>query len=185
MKSVLLIIALWFAVALPAQNKFFPEHLQKTQIAKLQSSDSLVYYQCHVDEASQELTTSSGQKIRSKKRKLTITEKFVILKKDSVYTCRYYTSPFTNYPNKKFPYLTLKEVTNWNFEVQKEKALSTQEVQLVAALETKTHAIVHYELNINKSCSNEVIICSKKDKEQFIVEGDYLLSKLLNCNLPD
>jgi hypothetical protein len=182
MKITLVILTLGLAVALPAQYNLFPEHLQKTQIAGLQNNDSIVYYQCHVDEASQELTTSSGQKIHSKKRKLTITEKFVILKKDSVYSCRYYTSPFTNYPNKKFPYLTLKEVTNWNFEIQKEKVLSMQEVLLAAALETKTHAIVHYELNINKTCSNEIIICRKRDKEQFIVEGDYLLSKLLNCN---
>lgn len=165
-----------------AQNKLFPEHLQKTQIARLQNGDSLIYYQCHVDEASQVLTTTSGQKISSKKRRLTITEKFVIQRTDSVYSCRYYTSPVTNYPNKKFPYLSLKEVSNWNFELQKDKRLSMQEVMLAAAMETKTHAIIHYDLNINKSCPNEIIICYKKDREQLIVEGDYLLSKILNCN---
>lgn len=182
MRKALLIILIGFAGLAVSQNTRFPEHLQKTQIARLQANDSLVYYQCHVDEASQELTTSSGQKIISKKRRVTITEKFVILRKDSVYSCRYYTSPLTNYPNKKFPYLTLKEVSNWNFELQKSKTLTEEEVLLAAAMEIKTHAIIHYDLNINKSCPNEVIICYKKNREQLIVEGDYLLSKLLKCN---
>lgn len=182
MRKALLIILLGYTCLAVSQNTVFPEHLQKTQIARLQSNDSLVYYQCHVDEASQELTTSSGQKIVSKKRRVTITEKFVILRSDSLYSCRYYTSPLTNYPNKKFPYLTLKEVSNWNFELQKAKPLTKEEVLLAAAMEIKTHAIIHYDLNINKSCPNEVIICYKKNREQLIVEGDYLLSKLLKCN---
>lgn len=182
MRIALLIISLCIAGVAVSQSIPFPAHLQKTQIARLQANDSLIYYQCHVDEASQELTTSSGQKIVSKKRRVTITEKFVILKKDSAYSCRYYTSPLTNYPNKKFPYLTLKEVANWNFELQNTKLLTQEEVLLVAAMETKTHAIINYDLNINKSCPNEVIICYKKNREQLIVEGDYLLSKLLKCN---
>lgn len=181
MKNVLLIFALLACQFTFSQNKMFPEHLRQTRIASLQANDSLIYYQCHVDEASQELTTSSGQKISSKKRRLTITEKFVITKHDSLYTCRYYASPVTNYPNKKFPYLTLKEVKNWHFELQLTRELSREEVMLAAAMETRTHAIITYDLNINKSCPNEVIICYRKDREQLIVEGDYLLSKLLKC----
>ena len=182
MRTILLIAALCYCFFTVSQNILFPEHLQKTYIAQLQSSDSLIYYQCHVDEASQELTTSSGQKISSRKRRLTITEKFVIVRKDSVYFCRYYTSPVTNYPNKKFPYLTLKEVKNWDFGLQNAKVLNREEILLAAVMETKTHAIINYDLNINKSCPNEVIICHKKNREQLIVEGDYLLSKLLKCN---
>lgn len=182
MKSSLITIVVLLVGMAHAQPAIFPEHLQRTQIASLQARDSMVYYQCHVDEASQELTTSSGQKISSRKRKLTITEKFVITRQDSVYTCRYYTSPVTNYPNKKFPYLTLKEVDSWHFELQNSRTLSPDELRLAAAMETKTHAIINYDLNINKSCPNEVIICYRKNREQLIVEGDYLLSKILKCN---
>ena len=180
MKYCLLIIGLISILFSKAQNLAFPEHLKKTYIAKLQNNDSIVFYQCHVDEASQELITSTGQKITSKKRKLTITEKFAIFKKDTLYTCRYYASPVTNYPNKKFPYLTLTEVSNWDFSLQKTKQLTSQEVLLIAALETKTHDIVHFELNINKTCPNQIIVCYKKNKEQYLIEGDYLLSKILN-----
>ncbi len=182
MKLFLTVYLLCVVSVLSAQSIVFPEHLSKTHISKLQNNDSLVYYQCHVDEASQELITTSGQKITSKKKKITITEKFVISKKDSVYNCNYFTSSFNNSPNKKFPYLTLKEVKNWDFELKKNKQLVDQEVLLMAAFETKTHVIVHYELNVNSSCPNEVIIWHKKDKEQFIVEGDHLLSKILGCN---
>lgn len=182
-KKLTIFFVLLFLLNLKIQAQYvsFPNHLEKTYISKLTNNDSIVYYQCHVDEASQELTTSSGQKISSKKKKLTITEKFVITKLDSVYACRYYASSVTNYPNKKFPYLTLTEVENWGFELQKAKTLSKEEVLLIAAMESKTHDIVHYELNINKTCPNQIIVCYKKDKEQYLVEGDYLLSKILNC----
>lgn len=167
---------------LKAQISIFPVHLQKTAIAKLQNNDSLIFYQCHVDEATQETTTSTGQKIVSKKKKLTITEKFVITKKDSLYICQYFISSLTNYPNKKFPYLTLKEVDNWDFQLKNNRVLVKDEVLMLAAIETKSHAIVHMELNINKTCPNEIIICSKKDREQLIIEGNYLLSKNLKVN---
>lgn len=181
MRYIFLILTVGCNIISYAQTIVFPEHLQKAYISKIQNNDSIVYYQCHVDEACQELTTSSGQKISSKKKKLTITEKFIITKQDSLYTCKYYASSVTNYPNKKFPYLTLTEVANWGFDLQKTKTLNTQEVLLIAAMETKTHDIVHYELNINKTCPNQIIVCYKKDREQYLVEGDYLLSKLLNC----
>ena len=181
MKLIAFAIVLLFKFNFYSQSVVFAKHLKKTQNANLQSGDSLTYYQCHVDSASQEITTSKGQKIKTKKKKITLTEKFVIHKSDSVYTCKYFTSSITNYPNKKFPYLTLKEVSNWEFEVQKIKILSAEETLLIAALETKTHSIIHYELNINKTCPNELILIGKNSCEQFIIEGNYLLSKSLNC----
>ena len=95
MKLILSIISLSVSFSVWSQAITFPEHLKKTHIAKLKNKDSLVYYQCHVDEATQELTTSSGQKIISGKKKLTITEKFVIHKTDTDYSCKYFTSSVT------------------------------------------------------------------------------------------
>jgi hypothetical protein len=178
-KKCLFIILLIFNLNIFSQKNIFPEHLRKAQIAKLNSADSLIYYQCHLDSASQEITTSAGLKIKAKKKRITLTEKYVIYKTDSVYSCNYSTSSITNYPNKKFPYLTLKEVENWGFEIRKTKVLTTEELLLIAALELKTHCITHYELNINKTCPNEIIIKGKKISEQFIVEGNYLLSKIV------
>ncbi|MES2516384.1 MAG: hypothetical protein V4580_19675 [Bacteroidota bacterium] len=181
MKSLFFIFILLVSVDAFSQKTVFPEHLSKTNIARLQTGDSLVYYQCHVDSASQEITLSNGKKIKSKKKRITLTEKFVIHKRDSAFTCKYFNSSITNYPNKKFPYLTLTEVKNWEFELKQTKDLTPEEVKLIAAFETKTHSIVHYELNINKTCPNEIIIIGKNVNEQFIIEGNYLLSKSLNC----
>ncbi|MBI3519294.1 MAG: hypothetical protein HY062_08045 [Bacteroidetes bacterium] len=175
------LLLLFLCLFIQTQAQFaFPKHLNHTQIAKLQSGDSLTYYQCHVDSASQEMITYSGQKINTKKKRITLTEKFVVYKTDTVYSCKYYTSSVTNYPNKKFPYLTLKEAKNWEFELKLQKQLLTKEVQMIAALETKTHAITQYELNVNKTCPNEIIIKGKNSNEQFIIEGNYVLSKHLN-----
>jgi hypothetical protein len=157
----------------------FPPHFSKTEIAKLKHGDSLTYYQCHVDSASTEMTLSNGQKIKTKKKRITLTEKYVISLKDSIYTLNYYIAGFNSYPNKKFPYLTIKETDSWYFDLKKTAILTSQEVLLFAALETKTHNIVHMELNINKTCPNEVIIRGKNVNEQFIVEGNYLLSRSL------
>lgn len=157
----------------------FPPHFSKTEIAKLKQGDSLIYYQCHVDSASTEMTLSNGQKIKTKKKRITLTEKYVISLKDSVYSLKYFIAGFNNYPNKKFPYLTLTETDSWYFDLKKTTILNMQEVLLFAALETKTHNIVHMELNINKTCPNELIIRGKNINEQFIVEGNYLLSKSL------
>lgn len=181
MKHFILILILFTCGYVFSQSVTFPEHLKKTTIAKLQNGDSLVYYQCHVDSASQEITTSNGRKINTKKKRITLTEKFVIYRLDSIYTCKYSNSSITNYPNKKFPYLTLTEVKNWEFELKQTKQLTAQEILMIAALETKTHAIVHYELNINKTCPNQLIIIGKNINEQFLIEGNYLLSKSLNC----
>lgn len=157
----------------------FPPHFSKTEIAKLKQGDSLTYYQCHVDTAFTEMTLSNGQNVKTKKKRITLTEKYVVLLKDSIYTVKYYIAGFSSYPNKKFPYLTLTETDTWDFNHKKTTNLNMQEVLLFAALETKTHNIVHMELNINKTCPNEVIIKGKNVNEQFIVEGNYLLSKSL------
>lgn len=163
--------------ALHAQSVSFPPHLTKTNIAKMVSGDSIVYYQCHVDQATQELVTSSGQKITSKAKKLTITEKYVVTRSGDTYNIRYYVSSFNDYPNKKFAYLTLKEVANWGFELKFSGSLPAEDVQIIAAFEDKTHEVTYYELKVNKSCTNEAIIAYKKERNQLMVEGNYLLSK--------
>lgn len=180
MKPALLFCFLLTLLSLGKSLAFnFPPHFSKTEIAKLKQGDSLTYYQCHVDSAFTEMTLSNGQKVKTKKKRITVTEKYVINLKDSIYTVKYYIAGFNSYPNKKFPYLTLTETDTWNFNHKKTTDLNMQEVLLFAALETRTHNIVHMELNVNKTCPNEVIIKGRNINEQYIVEGSYLLSRSL------
>lgn len=169
------------ALCTKAQRAVFPSNLAMTNIAQLRSGDSLTYYQCHVDEASQELITTSGQKISTKAKRLTITEKYVVINREGTYTLRYYVSGFNEYPNKKFAYLTLTEVANWGFELKRSGPLTLTDLMVLGVFERKTHDIVHYELKINKTCPNEIVIVRGKDRTQLIVEGDYLLSKYLSA----
>ncbi|MES2567490.1 MAG: hypothetical protein V4565_11520 [Bacteroidota bacterium] len=179
MKSAVLICFLLVLLCGKNVANNFPPHFSKTEIAKLKQGDSLIYYQCHVDSAFTEMTLSNGQKVKTKKKRITLTEKYVINLTDSIYTVRYYIAGFNSYPNKKFPYLTLTETDTWYFDLKKTTPLSMQEVMMFAAMETKTHNIVHMELNINKTCPNELIIKGKNVNEQFIVEGNYSLSRSL------
>jgi hypothetical protein len=157
----------------------FPEHLKKTNIALLKENDSLVYYQCHVEEAVQELTTASGEKIKGKSQKYTITDKFVIKLKREQYRVKYYSSSLVEYPNKKFAYLKLVEKDYWHFKLEKDSVLSERDVLIVAALENKSHETTEYDFKVNHQNPNEIIIMGTKVMSQLIVEGKYLLKKNL------
>ena len=82
-------------------------------LKNLKDGDSLIYYQCHVEEATQQLSTASGQTLTGKAQKYSITEKYVIKKNESNYSVNYYTSSLTVFPNKKFSGLKIREKSYW------------------------------------------------------------------------
>ena len=157
----------------------FPEHLKKTSIAGLKENDSLIYFQCYVDEATQELTTAKGEKITGKPQKYTITEKYVLFNSKGKVNLKYYTSDLTAYPNKKFAYLKLVEKKYWNFKLVKDTSLSEHDVLIFAAIENKAHDTNEYDFTVNKQNTNEIIINGKKVMKQLIVEGNYIIRRNL------
>ncbi len=160
-----------------SQKIVFPDNLKKTNIACLKTNDSLTYYQCHVEEAMQQLVTASGQKISGKVQKYTITDKYIVINKNDQYRLRYYSSSMVEYPNKKFAYLKLVEKPYWNFKLEKDTLISKHDVLTIAALETKSHETTEYEFKVNHQNKNEIIIMGGKVMSQLIIEGDYLLKK--------
>lgn len=172
---------LLFPLFLFSQESAFtvPEHLRGTCIAGLKNGDSLTYFQCHVTEASQQLVTTNGETIQGKIQKYTITEKFVIIRKNDKYKLRYFSSSLNEYPNKKFAYLKLKEKSYWNFKLEKESVLNEHDVLMFAAIENKSHDTNEYDFKINKYNTNELIINGRKVMKQLVVEGNYLLKKNL------
>lgn len=159
----------------------FPQHLSDTYIAKLKTNDSLIYYQCHVAEAAQELTTSTGEKIKSKPQKFTITEKYTIIKSNRGYRLKYSRSSICDYPNKKFAYLKLKEKKYWEFTPVKDTLINEHDVLIFAAFEKKSHDTTEYDFKVTKYSSNQLIIIGRKIMRQLIVDGDYLLNKNLTA----
>lgn len=155
-----------------------PEKFKNTYIFQLQSGDSVIYYQCRVQTASVSLNT--GQTVYSPPQQtITVTEKFVIVRKDSSYLMRYFVSGFTSFPNRKFSGLKIKERPYWNFGFAKEINLFEKELQLMAAFEINSRPTTEYDFAITKYTTNQLIIKAGKKFEQVLPLNDFSISKSL------
>jgi hypothetical protein len=152
---------------------------ESSLLFKLSSGDSLYYYQCHVEEAVQQLSTVSGQTLTGKPQKYSISEKFVVIKELSGYRVNYYSSSITAYPNRKFSGLKIREKSYWEFKFEKCFKLSDDGLKALLALERKGHEATEYDFTISKYNSNQLIIKHKKNFKQLVIEGTYTLTKLL------
>lgn len=182
MKKLVYIILFFYSGFLNAQESVavkFPEHLLKTTVVSLKANDSLIYYQCHVDQASQQIVKENGEVITGAKKSISITEKFVIINENGKYRLKYYTSTYSNMPNRKFAYLKLVEKKYWDFKLVKDIYLSERDVLMFAAIEGKSHEATEYDFPITKYNTNALIITNKKIMKHVIVEGGYLLKKNL------
>jgi hypothetical protein len=181
MKRIFYIFFSFQSVLLLAQESTvtFPNHLLKTEIVNLRKGDSLTYYQCHVDNASQQLVKENGEVISGKTKQISITEKFVLINENGKYRLKYFTSTYSNMPNRKFAYLKLVEKKYWDFRLVKDSYLNEHDVLMFAAIEGKSHETTEYDFPINKYNTNALIITNKKVMKHVIVEGNYLLKKNL------
>lgn len=176
---VLTFLFLIISISVPAINVDSLLQSSSSILKKLKLNDSIYYYQCHVEEAVQELTTSSGQVIKGEKQKYTITEKFVITKTEIGLNVKYYTSSLSIFPNKKFSGLKIREKPYWSFKLEKTIKLTEDILKVLLALEDKGREAMEYDYAITKYTTNQLIIKYKKDFKQLIIEKDYVLSKLI------
>ena len=87
MRKLLLIMFLVSGSLFLAQNDSIV--IPNNSILKnLNVGDSITYYQCHVEEAVQQLSTASGQTLTGKPQRYTITEKFVVKKNVDMLFCK-------------------------------------------------------------------------------------------------
>lgn len=159
----------------------FPDSYLKTAIAELKDGDSLLFYQCHVEEAVTEITKADGEKIKGESKKISITEKFVVYLHSGNFEMKYFTSTLTNLPNRKFTYLKVREKDYWNFKLEKNTALNEHDVLVFAAIEYKSHATTEYDFVVDKYNTNALIIRNKKIMKHLVVEGNHLIGKNLNA----
>lgn len=182
MKLVSIVILFSLSAFSKAQESVgfkFPEHLLKTTVVSLKAGDSLTYYQCHVDNAAQQLVKENGEVISGEKKQISITEKFILINENGKYRLKYFTSTYSNMPNRKFAYLKLVEKKYWDFKLVKDTYLNEHDVLMFAAIENKSHEAIEYDFPINKYNTNALIITNKKVMKHVIVEGNYLLKKNL------
>ncbi len=176
---IVFVIAVNFYQAQETIAVKFPEHLLKTSVVSLKPGDSLTYYQCHVDNAATQLVKENGEVISGEKKQISITEKFVLINENGKYHLKYFTSTYSNMPNRKFAYLKLVEKKYWDFKLTKDIYLNEHDVLMFAAIENKSHETTEYDFPINKYNTNALIITNKKVMKHVIVEGNYLLKKNL------
>lgn len=148
-------------------------------LSQLQSGDSLVYYQCHVEEAIQQLSTASGQTITGKPQRYTITEKYVVKREGDNYNVVYYTSSLSLFPNRRFSGLKIREKSYWEFKKEKSFALTEENKQVLKAIEKKGREAMEYDYPVTKYTTNQLIIRQRKNFRQLVIDGNYVLSKLM------
>ena len=145
----------------------------------LKVGDSLTYYQCHVEEATQQLSTASGQTLTGTQQKYTITEKYVVQKNADGYSAKYYAATLAVFPNRKFSALKIREKPYWGFKKEKEFVLTDKDLKYLIALEKKGKEAIEYDYAITKYNTNQLIIKAGKNFKQLVIDGNYVLSKLL------
>lgn len=148
-------------------------------IYKLSDNDSLIYYQCMVKTASLSVTTTEGS-FTAAQQTITVTEKFVIIKQDTVFRLKYYISGFTAFPNRKFSGLKLKERDYWKFQYCSERILNKKELFFLATLQQTGRPTTEYDFAITKHTLNQVIIKHKKTFDQILPLKNISVSKVLN-----
>ncbi len=182
MKRVVYSLFFLFSLTLRAQLSDSVAIPESSMLKEIKTGDSITYYQCHVEEAIQKLTTASGQTLTGKQQKYTITEKYVITKRANDYNVCYYTSSLNAFPNRKFSGLKIREMKYWSFKPERSFFLTEQDLKVLLALERKGREATEYEFAITKYNTNQLIIKHKKNFKQLVVEGNYVISKLLEQN---
>jgi hypothetical protein len=151
----------------------------ESSLKELQVGDSILYYQCHVEDVGMQLQTAAGQTLTSNPQKCSITEKMVVVKTSSNYLVRYYNSSLTILPNRKFSGLKIREKSYWNFRLNKEFVLNENQLKILIAIERKGREAIEFDYIVSKYTTNQVIVKQKKNFKQLVIEGDYVLSRLL------
>ncbi len=116
MKSLIIIGLFLNSLFSLSQSTDTSLNIESPFLKKLRHGDSVTYYQCHVEEAIQQLSTVSGQTLTGNQQKYTITEKYIVKLKDGRYVADYYSSSLTAFPNRKFSGLKIRERPYWDFK---------------------------------------------------------------------
>jgi hypothetical protein len=178
MKNCAVTVLLFVACVFNAQIQDSLIKNSNSILKSLKIGDSITYYQCHVEEAVQQLSTVSGQTLTGKPQKYSITEKYVLKKSAEGYLVNYYSSSFSNFPNRRFSGLKIREKPYWEFKKEKTFTLSKKHIAMLIALENKGREAMEYDYAITKYTTNQLIIKHRKDFKQLVIEGNYVLSKL-------
>ena len=104
----------------------------------------------------------------------------MIKKINEKFIANYFTSSIIIFPNRKFSSLKIREKSYWDFRLIKQFELNEQNLKLLVAIENKGREAIEYDYAITKYTTNQLIIKFKKDFKQLVIDGNFILSKLIN-----
>ncbi len=176
-----LFVLLFIGFVFQSHSQTFDTEIQqsKSLLRNVNVGDSIVYYQCHVEEGTQQLITSSGQTLTGKPQPYTITEKFVITKNNLNFSVKYFTSSLTVFPNKKFSGLKIREKEYWQFKQDSIFNLNAQGLKILLSLENKGREAMEYDYPVTKYTTNQMIIKHHRDFKQLVIENKLYISKYM------
>lgn len=148
-----------------------------TLLKEIRVGDSLTYYQCHVEEGTQQLTTASGQTLQGSRQKYSITEKYVLVKSTSGWTVHYYTTALNVFPYKKFSGLKIKERSYWQFVKARSFPLDETALKIFIGMEKRGREATEFDYGITKYTTNQLILKHGKDFKQLVIDGDYVIAR--------
>lgn len=172
----------FFGRGLFSQTTELVQISSNSAFSQLKTNDSVIVYQCHVESATQQLSTASGQTITGTAQKYSITEKYSIIKSDTGYRVNYFIASMSAFPNKKFAGLKFKERSYWHFKFIKTFQLSDTDLKVFLALENKGKEAIVYDYGISKYNTNQLVIRYQNDYKQLVIDGSYVLSKLIDID---
>lgn len=172
----------FFGRGLFSQTTELVQISSNSAFSHLKTNDSVIVYQCHVESATQQLSTASGQTITGTAQKYSITEKYSIIKSDTGYRVNYFIASMSAFPNKKFAGLKFKERSYWHFKFIKTFQLSDTDLKAFLALENKGKEAIVYDYGISKYNTNQLVIRYQNDYKQLVIDGSYVLSKLIEID---
>lgn len=180
-RNYLLILCCFLILTLPLVNKAQTnaKSISKQSLFYELNTDSLTVYECRVVEASQELTTADGSKIKTGSQKLTITNKYLIKCFDNNYRINIYTAGITPFPNRKFSGLKIREKKYWAFRHDTSFVLSPKQLALFLIAEDKGKEANEYDYAITKHTRYQLIFKRRKNFKQLVFDDIIDLRKQL------
>ena len=142
----------------------------KSLLANLAAGDSVVCYQCHVETATVTLQTAQGQTLSGSSSLNSITEKFVIKKTADAFQLFYYTSDYTQLPNRRFSGLKIREKEYWHFTLQAGKLIEQTDVDKLESLLKDGREAIEYDFVISKYTQNQIILKRGKRYRQLVFD---------------
>lgn len=184
MRRAILLFFLFSESLLWAQLDF-PEKIQRTNLAKLKTGDSIVYYQASCYQSVVDPVNGSVRIIYHRDSITApnhiVTEKFLVIKKDSGYFLKYFVSPLDLYPNKKFTALRFYESKKWMFTNKFNGYLSREDVLRLALAEYSMQETMTEQEKVTMKNSPQLIVAGIYFPRQGIVPANAVLARQLNC----